>query len=143
MPFVRTQIILSQILAIQNSNHTQKHKYLRENPFLFEGKTTGQSLNNFTIIKSIIIILVYALWLKKKKKISLIFLYSHTHKLFFSNIAIPLLYPSICKHSSSFSFHCTTPTFLFLMRHTHTKKSHIILVATPSLYHTYIKIQLN
>ena len=36
--FVATQKILSQILAIQNNNHTQEHKYLRENPFLFEGK---------------------------------------------------------------------------------------------------------
>ena len=35
---VGSQIILSQILEIQNSNHAQEHKYLRGKPFLFEGK---------------------------------------------------------------------------------------------------------
>ena len=35
---VGSQIILSTILAIQNSNHIQEHKYLREKPFLFERK---------------------------------------------------------------------------------------------------------
>ena len=38
MVLVGSQIILSQILAIQNNNHTQKHKYLREKPF---GKNHG------------------------------------------------------------------------------------------------------
>ena len=35
---VVSQIILSTILAIQNNNHTQKCKYLHENPFLLKGK---------------------------------------------------------------------------------------------------------
>ena len=35
---VVTQIILSQILAIQNSNHRQEHQYLRGKPFLLKGK---------------------------------------------------------------------------------------------------------
>ena len=37
-PGVGFQIILSKKLSIQNSNHTQEHKYLRRKPFLFEGK---------------------------------------------------------------------------------------------------------
>ena len=79
---VGSQIILSQILAIQNSNHRQKHKYLRGKPFLFEGKITGQILNNFTIIKSITIIFVYASQLKKKK-ISSFSLLLYTQIIFF------------------------------------------------------------
>ena len=47
-----------------------------ENPFSLKEKTTGQTLNNFTIIKSITIILVYFSRLQKKL---LFFLYSHTH----------------------------------------------------------------
>ena len=54
-------------------------------PFSWREKTIGQIPNNFIIIKSITIILVYVSWLKKK--ISLIFLYSHTHKLSFSKAA--------------------------------------------------------
>ena len=41
------QIILSTILAIQNNNHTQKHKYLREKPFLLEGKNHGTNSKQF------------------------------------------------------------------------------------------------
>ena len=37
-----------------------------ENPFSLKGKTTGQTLNNFIIIKLITIIFVYVSWLKKK-----------------------------------------------------------------------------
>ena len=33
-----SQIILSQKLSIQNSNHTQKYKYSCGKTFLFEGK---------------------------------------------------------------------------------------------------------
>ena len=41
-------IILSLILSISNSNHTQKHKYLLEKSFLLEGeKTTEETLNQF------------------------------------------------------------------------------------------------
>ena len=36
--FVGSRIILSPILSIPNSNYTQKHKYLRGNLFLLEGK---------------------------------------------------------------------------------------------------------
>ena len=80
--FVRSQIILSTILAIQNSNYTQEHKYLCEKPFLFEGKKiTGQTPNNFIIIKSIIIILMYVSWLKKN--LSYFSLLSHTHSKYF------------------------------------------------------------
>ena len=76
--FVGSQIILSIILTIQNNNHTQEHKYLCGKPFLFEGKkTTRQTPNNFTIIKSILIILVYVSQLKKN--LSYFSLLSHTH----------------------------------------------------------------
>ena len=47
-----------------------------ENPFSLKGKIIGQALNNFTIIKSIKIILVYV---SQLKKISFIFLGFHTH----------------------------------------------------------------
>ena len=73
---VGSQIILSTILAIQNNNHTQEHKIYVENPLSLKGKTMGQTPNNFTMIKSIIIILVYV---SQLKKISFIFLCFHTH----------------------------------------------------------------
>ena len=38
-----SQIILSQILAIQNSNHTQEHKIYVKNLFSLKGKTIGQT----------------------------------------------------------------------------------------------------
>ena len=47
-----------------------------ENPFSLKGKTTGQTLNNFTIIKSITIIIVYVIRLKKN--LSYFSLLSHT-----------------------------------------------------------------
>ena len=47
-----------------------------ENPFSLKGKTIGQTPNNFTIIKSIIIILVYVSWLRKN--LSYFSLLSHT-----------------------------------------------------------------
>ena len=60
-----------------------------ENPFSLslKRKTTGQTPNNFTIIKSITIIFVYISQLKKKN-ISLIFLCSHSRKLSFSKVTI-------------------------------------------------------
>ena len=67
-----------------------------ENHFSLKGKTTKQTSNNFTIIKSITIILIYVSRLKKK---SLIFLCSHTHKLSFSKGNNP----------SSFLFHYVAP----------------------------------
>ena len=73
---VGSQIILSTILAIQNNNHTQEHKIYVENPFSLKGKTTRQTPNNLTIIKSITIILVYVSRLKKN--LSCFSLLSHT-----------------------------------------------------------------
>ena len=80
IPFVGSQIILSRILAIQNNNHTQEHKIYLENPFSLKGKTTGQILNNFTIVKSITIIIVYVSQLKK----NLSYFSFHTHTLIIS-----------------------------------------------------------
>ena len=66
IPLVGSQITLSQILAIQNNNHTQNTNIYVENPFSLKGKITRQTLNNFTIIKSITIVLVHVSRLKKK-----------------------------------------------------------------------------
>ena len=79
IPLVGSRIILPQILAIQNNNYTKEHKYLCGKLFLLEGKTTGQTPNNFTIIKSITIILVYVSWLNKN--FSCFSLLSHTNYL--------------------------------------------------------------
>ena len=81
-----------------------------ENPFSLKGKTTGQTSNNFTIIKSITIILVYASQLKKK--ISLIFLCFHTHKLSFSKATILFLFFFTMRHPPFFSL-CGTLFFFF------------------------------
>ena len=78
IPLVGFQIILSQILAIQNNNHTQNTNIYMENPFSLKGKITRQTPNNFIIVKSITIILVYASRLKKKKK-PLLFFFALTH----------------------------------------------------------------
>ena len=80
-----------------------------ENPFSLslKRKTTGQTPNNFTIIKSITIIFVYISQLKKKN-ISLIFLCSHTCKL------------SLSKATILFSFIFSlrgTHLYLFTLRH--------------------------
>ena len=48
-----------------------------ENPFSLKGKTTGQTPNNITIIKSIGISLVYVSRLKKNLFLSFFFLLSH------------------------------------------------------------------
>ena len=55
-----------------------------ENPFSLKGKTTGETPNNFTIIKSITIILVYV---SRRKKNLLVFLCSQTHSLCVSKAA--------------------------------------------------------
>jgi len=52
-----------------------------ENPFSLKGKTMGQTPNNFNIIKSITIVLVYVSQLKKK--ISIVF-FAHTHTNYLS-----------------------------------------------------------
>ena len=54
-----------------------------ENPFSWREKTTGQTPNNFIIIKSITIILVYVSGLLKKKK-SLLFFFTLTHTKYLS-----------------------------------------------------------
>ena len=41
---VGSQIMLSTILAIQNNNHIQEHKYLRGKLFLFEEKKLRDKL---------------------------------------------------------------------------------------------------
>ena len=56
---------ISTILAIQNNNYTQEHKIYVKNIFSLKGKTMGETHNQFTIIKSITIILVYVSRLKK------------------------------------------------------------------------------
>ena len=87
-----------------------------ENPFSLKGKITGQTLNNFTIIKSITIILVYALWLKKKN----LFYFSllpHTQIIFLKG-----------DNPFSFLFHYATPTFFFTVWYTS------FLLFTISLY---------
>ena len=55
-----------------------------ENPFSLslKRKTTGQTPNNFTIIKSITIIFVYISQLKKKKYLSYFSLLSHMQIIF-------------------------------------------------------------
>ena len=77
-----------------------------ENPFSLKGKTTGQTPNNFTIIKSITTILVYAPRLKKK--FSPIFLCSHTHKVSFSKATILFLFFFTMRH----------PPFFFTVQYT-------------------------
>ena len=52
-----------------------------ENPLSLKGKTTRQTPNNFTMIKSITIIFVYV---SRLKKIYFIFLCFHTHTLIIS-----------------------------------------------------------
>ena len=56
-----------------------------KNPFSWREKTTGQTSNNFTIIKSITIILVFVPRLKKN--LFYFFTLSHTHQLSLSNAA--------------------------------------------------------
>ena len=73
---VGSQIILSEKLAIKNKNHTREYKYKVENPFFLKEKITGKTPNNFTIIKSITIIIVYVIRLKKN--LSYFSLLSHT-----------------------------------------------------------------
>ena len=120
---VGSQIKLSQILAIQNSNHTQEYKYLFGKPFLFERKKTiWQIPNNFTIIKSITIILVYASLLKKKN-LSYFSLLSHTQIIFLRGGNHFSLF--FCFHYAaplSFSYHCVSTPFLLVC---------VLLFSTP------------
>ena len=94
-------------IAITHKNTNIYVKY----PFSLKEKITGHTSNNFTIIKSIIIILMYASQLKKK---SLIFLYSHTHKLSFSKAVILFLFFLHYMAPTFFSLCDTSFFFLFL-----------------------------
>ena len=87
-----------------------------ENPFSLKGKTMGQTLNNFTIIKSITIILMYASWLKKKN-LCYFSLLSHTQIIFLKG-----------DNPFSFLFHYAAPTFFFTVWYTS------FLLFTISLY---------
>ena len=78
---VGSQIILSTILIIRNNNHIQEYKIYVENYFSLKEKTIGQISNNFTIVKSITIIIVYVSRLKKN--LSYFSLLSHTLIIYF------------------------------------------------------------
>ena len=93
-----SQIILSQNYQFKIAiTHKNINIYV-ENPFFLKGKTTGQTPNNFTITKSIIIILVYVSRLKKN--LSYFSLLTHTHTNYLSqrqqHFALPFLYSSPC-----------------------------------------------
>ena len=76
---VTSQIILPSILSIQNSNCTQKYKYLRRKPFLLKGKKALEKLQiSFTIIKSIYNISCVCLTAKEK---FLLFFFALTYTL--------------------------------------------------------------
>ena len=78
--FVESQIILSKNYQFKIAiTHKNTNIYM-ENRFFLKGKTMGQTPNNFTIIKSITIILVYVSRLKKK--ISYFSLLSYTLIIF-------------------------------------------------------------
>ena len=77
-----------------------------ENHFSLKGKTTKQTSNNFTIIKSITIILIYVSRLKKK---NLLFFSALTHTNYLSQKATILLFFFTMWHP--LLFHCAAPTF--------------------------------
>ena len=81
IPLVGSQIILSIILTIQNNNHTQEYKIYVENSFSLKGKTTGQTLNNFTIYQINYNNSCICLTVKEK---SLLFSFALTHTFFVS-----------------------------------------------------------
>ena len=87
-----SQIILPPILVIQNNNHIQEHKYLREKPFLFKEKNHGTNSKSI-YIKSITIILKFmpklrfnkynnkssSVILTTKEKLLVFFTLTHSH----------------------------------------------------------------
>ena len=77
-----------------------------ENHFSLKGKTTKQISNNFTIIKSITIILIYVSRLKK----NLLFFFALTHTNYLSQKAIILLLFFFTMWHPLL-FHCAAPTF--------------------------------
>ena len=82
MIIVGFQIILSQILAIQNSNHTQEHKYLRGKLFFFEGKSHGTNSKKFHYCQ--INYNNFCVCLTAKEKKSLLFFFALTHTNYLS-----------------------------------------------------------
>ena len=92
-----------------------------------KGKITRQTLNNFTIIKSITIILMYVSQLKKKIYIYIFFFflfYCHTHKLSFlkGNNPFSLLFLLCGTHLFFTVRHLLFPllvVFCSLAHHTH------------------------
>ena len=81
-------------------------------------------------MKSITIILVYISWLKGEKKIFLIFLCSHTHKLSFSKAII---------HFSFLFSLCGTHVFLFTVWHLLFLLVCVLSFSTPHTCLLYIK----
>ena len=69
------------ILLIPNSNYTQKYKYLREKPFLLKEKKNYETNSESISLLSNQLQYLLFVSLLKKKKILLIFLYSHIHYL--------------------------------------------------------------
>ena len=120
---VGSQIILLTILTIRNNNHTQEYKIYVENHFSLKGKTTGQTLNNFTIIKSITIIIVYVSRLNNK---SLLFFFTLAHTNYFSQRQQHFVF------SFLFSFPCTTLSWLssFSLSGSHLAALSILLCGT-------------
>ena len=99
---------------------TQEHIIYVENPFSLKGKMKGQTPNNFVIIKSITIILVYVSRLKKK---SLLFsLLSHTLIIFLkggNTLFSPFIFFSthnslswLSSFSKQLTFGCSLSLFL-------------------------------
>ena len=101
------------ILAIQNNNYTQEHKIYVKNIFSLKGKTMGETHNQFTIIKSIIIILVYVSRLKKNLSY---FFFAFTHTNYLSqrrqHFALFFLFSSPC---TALSLSCLLSLSSFLL----------------------------
>ena len=110
IPLIRSQIILSTILVIQNNNHTQEHKYLHGKLFFLKGKIMGQTPNNFIIIQINYNNSYVCFMAKEKKKLSYFSLLLHTNYL------------------SSFLFSMRHPPFFLIVRHLHLPHIHNILL---------------
>ena len=97
-----------------------------------KGKITRQTLNNFTIIKSITIILVYVSQLKKKIYIYIylfFFLLSHTQIIFLKRQQ-SLFFAFFTMRHQPF-FHCAAPPF--------PSSCCVLLVSTPRACLLYIQ----
>ena len=91
------------------STATQEHKYLRGNPFSLKRKTTGKTLNNFTILNR-----DYNTWRynlsKKKKTLSFFSLTALFLNVYLSQFSLSLyifLFSFACSHAhNSPRLHC-------------------------------------